>query len=113
MVLCFSTSSMETCRVWNVGRSLDSKWQPRAIAETRIATVTESLIFTSAICFIMAQRNIVQVSIWTRVTHLTMSAARVLPGDNVCCRDYICCCDCTKVSLKAISHVLRLLKFTC
>src|ERR1700677_2552553 len=97
MVLCFSTSSMETCRVWNVGGSLDSKWQPRAVAETRIATVTTSLIFTSAICFIMAQRNIVQVSIWTRVTQLTLSPARVLHADTVCCRDYICCCDGTQV----------------
>jgi hypothetical protein len=45
---------MGTSRVLLVGGFLEPKWHPAKIAETSIATVTKSLIFTTVIAPIMA-----------------------------------------------------------
>jgi hypothetical protein len=55
MELCFSTSSIETCSDADVGGFRDSMWHPINVDERSIATVTNNLIFTKAISFIMAR----------------------------------------------------------
>jgi hypothetical protein len=56
---------MGTTRTLPVGGFLLSKWQPTNIDETRIATVTVSLIFTKVITPIMAGRRMFPFGIRT------------------------------------------------